>query len=650
MPLQATSGAASYDAFGGGVPVVPAYIEEVFSCFLYTGNGSTQTITNGIDLSTKGGLVWFKSRSGTYGTQSHVLTSNELTNWTNYLSSNTTGDTAGLGATAFTPSTTGFALNSVFAGINDSGTNYASWTFRKQPKFFDVVTYTGDGSSPRAISHSLGSAPGCVIIKQTDVANDWCVWHTATGNDKSAALNLTNAFGTFAQRIKSVTSTTFSVGNSSTVNDSGATYVAYLFAHDAGGFGLTGTDNVISCGSYTGNGSATGPVVTLGYEPQWILIKDTTDANEWHLFDTMRGIATGGIDPWLEAQSSGAEQGSDNMLSVLATGFQPTNATPRINTSGAAYIYIAIRRGPMKVPTSGNEVFYSAAFGDEDASFPTGFVTDFAINKVTYYNPASSTYTSGGNYLSPRLAGVKAMQTNSTNVEGSSSAPAGWDIQDGYKWANGSGYQIFGWAFKRAPSFADVVCYTGTGSNTTVTHNLGAVPELIFVKRRDTAAAWDTYCSALANTEYLVLNTTAAKATGATRWNSTTPTSSVFSVGTSTTTNASAGTYVAYLFSTCAGVSKVGGYTGTGSTQTINCGFAASARFILIKRTNTTGNWFVYDSYRGIQSGNDPYLLLNDSAAAVLNTDYVAADSTGFQVIGTGLNVNAATYIFLAIA
>ena len=62
MPLQATSGAASYDAFGGGVAVVPTYIEDVFSTYLYTGNGSTQTITNGIDLAGEGGLVWIKKR------------------------------------------------------------------------------------------------------------------------------------------------------------------------------------------------------------------------------------------------------------------------------------------------------------------------------------------------------------------------------------------------------------------------------------------------------------------------------------------------------------------------------------------------------------------------------------------------------------
>jgi hypothetical protein len=218
---------------------------------------------------------------------------------------------------------------------------------------------------------------------------------------------------------------------------------------------------------------------------------------------------------------------------------------------------------------------------------------------------------------------------------------------------NASANTYINYLFQRAPGFFDEVCYTGTGSNTTQTHNLGVVPELILVKRRDTTGAWDSYSSALANTEYVVVNTTAAKATGATRWNSTTPTSSVFSVGTSTTTNASAGTYVAYLFATCAGVSKVGSYTGTATTKQIDCGFTGGARFVLIKRTDSTGDWYVWDSARGIVAGNDPYLLLNSTAAEVTSTDYIDTYSAGFEISSTApadINASAGTFVFLAIA
>ena len=117
--------------------------------------------------------------------------------------------------------------------------------------------------------------------------------------------------------------------------------------------------------------------------------------------------------------------------------------------------------------------------------------------------------------------------------------------------------------------------------------------------------------------------------------------------------NASGSTYVAYLFATCAGVSKVGGYTGNGTTLQVNCGFTAGARFVLIKRTDSTGDWYVWDSARGIVSGNDPYLLLNSTAAEVTNTDYIDTYSAGFEISSTApdaINASAGTFIFLAIA
>jgi hypothetical protein len=136
-------------------------------------------------------------------------------------------------------------------------------------------------------------------------------------------------------------------------------------------------------------------------------------------------------------------------------------------------------------------------------------------------------------------------------------------------------------------------------------------------------------------------------------WNNTAPTSTQFTVGTSVGTNSSGQTYVAYLFSTVAGVSKVGSYTGTGALQTVNCGFTGGARFVLIKRTDAGGDWWVYDSARGITSSDDPYLFINSTAAEVTNTNYVDTTGVGFQVTAAapaGLNANGGTYIFLAIA
>jgi hypothetical protein len=176
---------------------------------------------------------------------------------------------------------------------------------------------------------------------------------------------------------------------------------------------------------------------------------------------------------------------------------------------------------------------------------------------------------------------------------------------------------------------------------------------MIVKKRQVSGVGWVVYSAALGANARVILNLTDAVVTPATAWNNTTPTSTVFSVGVATDTNGLTDTFVAYLFATVAGVSKVGSYTGTGTTQTINCGFTAGARFVMIKRTDSTGDWYVWDTARGIVSGNDPYLLINSTAAEVTNTDYIDPVNSGFQISSTApvqINGSGGTFIFLAIA
>jgi hypothetical protein len=173
----------------------------------------------------------------------------------------------------------------------------------------------------------------------------------------------------------------------------------------------------------------------------------------------------------------------------------------------------------------------------------------------------------------------------------------------------------------------------------------------MLVKRRSTADAWAVYFGD--PTDYLRLNDPQAAVDEISRWNDTAPTSTVFTVGTDTEVNTSGQTYVNYLFATCAGVSKVGSYTGNGSTQTINCGFTSGARFVLIKRTDATGDWYTYDTARGMTVLTDPYLRLNSTAAEVATLGSVTTVSTGFALDATvlaAINASGGTYIFLAIA
>jgi len=645
MPLQATSGAASYDAFGGGVPAGPAtYIEDVFSTYLYTGTGAPLTITNNIDLSTKGGMVWFKNRNGTFD-HSIFDTARGVTK---SLRPNETvaeaTETDGL--TAFNAN--GFTIGNWSRVNSSTSTTYVSWTFRKQPKFFDVVTYTGTGSA-RTVAHNLGSVPACILVKKTNAAKDWAVYHRSTGNTKYLTLNSTAAAATSSSYWNNTdpTSTVFTVGIDGDVNANGDTYVAYLFAHDAGGFGLTGTDNVISCGSFTtdGSGNAT---VSLGYEPQWVLIKKTNGLSQWVIQDTMRGLPATGSGKFLYANSS-SEEDSGTVVNINATGFYSSASL----SASSDYIYIAIRRGPMKVPTTGTSVFNTnlETTTTNPQTLTTGFPVDLSIN--TRRNSTTA------KFFVDRLRGssttsINYLTSTNTNAESNlTSLGLGFDNNTGIVdsgWFNESG-AIY-WSFRRAPSFFDVVCYTGTGVTTTISHNLQSVPELMIIKGRDAASAWDVYSAPTGNTNVLRLSTTAA-ASGQPQWNSTTPTSTVFTVKGGETANVSGRTYVAYLFATCAGVSKVFSYTGNGSSQTINCGFTGGARFVMIKRTDSTGDWYVWDTARGIVSGDDPHLSLNTTAAEVTTDDTIDTDSTGFvvnQVSATNVNVSSASYIGLAIA
>jgi hypothetical protein len=625
-------------------------VEDVFSTYLYTGNSSTQTITNGINLSGQGGMVWVKQRNSA---QSHRLydTSRGVSQM---IASNTTSaqaNTSGFGVTNF--ANNGFTLvdSGSNYGVNFSGQTYASWTFREAPKFFDVVTYTGNGVAGRQIAHNLGVAPGMMIVKMTSGVEGWYVYHRGTSSPatKALVLNTTDAenAGTVGYwNSTAPTSTNFTLGSNYEVNNNGSTYVAYLYAHDAA------SDGIIQCGSFTSNSSGVASV-DLGWEPQWVLLKPSSTTGNWFIFDNMRGWSVGSSDDAaLFPDRSNAE--------IVGTYGNPTATGFELNGwySSATSVYVAIRRGPMKTPTLGTSVYspiLTTSGNPTGTVITTGFPVDMQWN--TYKSFAENSNTT----VVDRLRGVSSTTTSSgVNLVTSSTAAQNTSDATTRFWGN-TGYQvsssyggnsnIITQNFRRAPGFFDEVCYTGTGVARTLNHNLGVVPELMIVKIRDFADSWRVYY--YPNSTMLLNGTSAGGTASSVLWNNTDPTSTVFSVGTDNTVNGSGANYVAYLFASCPGVSKVGTYTGNGSSQTINCAFTTGARFVLIKRTDSTGGWLVWDSARGIVAGNDPYLALNSTAAEVTTNDSVDTDNTGFivnQVAASNINVNGGTYIFLAIA
>ena len=326
-----------------------------FSTTLYTGTGSSQTISNGIDLSgSNEGLVWIKQRNAV----EHNNLYDTVRGATKDLRSNATTaeGTEVNGLQAFTSN--GFTVGGDgLVGVNNG--SYVAWTFKSTPKFFDVVTYTGNGSASRQIAHNLGSVPGMIIVKITSEFGSWAVYHRGnTANPETDYLQLNTTAATVDAADywadTAPTSTHFTVGSDGDVNQNAATYVAYLFAHDT-------SSGPIQCGSYTGNASTDGPTINLGWQPQWIMIKNTsTSPTDWLVFDDKRGISASGNDALLNPNKNTAENNLNDFLSVTSTGFKlGTIGYGDSDTSGNNYIYVAIRAPDVASTTYDSSIKFS---------------------------------------------------------------------------------------------------------------------------------------------------------------------------------------------------------------------------------------------------------------------------------------------------
>jgi hypothetical protein len=660
--LQAAAGSATGGAGGAGLDIT-----DVFSTYLYEGTGSAQTINNGIDLDGEGGLVWVKNRDTT---DWHQLCDTERGSGKILFSNSTNGQVTN-NNTISGFSASGFSLSGDGA-VNTNGENYASWTFRKSPKFFDVVTYSGDGVAGRTISHNLGSVPGMIVTKRLDTTSAWTVYHR--GMDSTAPEDYSMYLNSTGGRTNSnvywndtaPTDSVFTVSNNNLNNGVGATYVAYLFAHNDGDgeFGPAGDQDIIKCGGYAGNNSSNGPEIDLGFEPQWIMIKNSTGSQSWWVHDTMRGLVTGSSsndsdDARLKANATTAED-TNNHLHVTPTGFKITSALSGVNES-EDYIYMAIRRGPLAPPESATEVFDVTSYtanNTDNRLVTTGNVVDTVLAR-NY----SQTSERGFN-VGDRIRGLDFLGTAVTYADGGDGDSfMGFDHMNGFKVGNDatrrlnySNYSQIAYTWKRAPNFFDVVAYTGDGvAGRTVSHNLGVAPEMMWVKERANSNSWGVYHSSLGATKGLVLNLNNAENT-TTIWNSTEPSATDFTVSSASITNRSGSTFIAYLFASLPGISKVGSYTGNGSSQTIDCGFTAGARCVLIKRSDGNGGWYVWDTARGIVADNDARLDLNAAGAENANVDEIDPHSSGFIVNEASggqsaqINGNNDSYIFYAIA
>ena len=227
-----------------------------------------------------------------------------------------------------------------------------------------------------------------------------------------------------------------------------------------------------------------------------------------------------------------------------------------------------------------------------------------------------------------------------------------------YSWWTASS-NVLAYLWRRAPNYFDVAHYLGNGGSQSVYHNLGVAPEMVWIKRRDANQNWAIYFNAGSGTECAgELNSTGTFTTSGISFTRQAHRVVVYNSGFPVNISENGADYIAYFFVTCPGVSKCGTYTGTGSTQTIDCGFSNGARFVLIRQrtsegTGTQRNTLVFDTARGIVSGNDDFIPLNSNGAVTTDQDWIDPHSSGFQVSSAGgndANQSGRQYIFYAIA
>ena len=274
---------------------------------------------------------------------------------------------------------------------------------------------------------------------------------------------------------------------------------------------------------------------------------------------------------------------------------------------------------------------------------------------------AGKALISNGNYAESSGRGVNSFDSDGfslVNAQGATNDSGRTYV--GWNWkANGAGSantdgSINSTVSANTTSGFSIVSYTGTGSNATIGHGLGAVPKMIITKALGATNSWGIYHASLGNDKYLYLDSTQAALSATAMWNDTTPTSSVFSVGTSGASNAS-GAMIAYCFAEKTGYSKIGSYTGNGNADGsfIYTGFKPA--WLLIKRSDaSTERWVILDSKRDTFNVSNKAVYADDSQAENPSTSEQGLDilSNGFKIrnSNTKTNTSGATYIYMAFA
>ncbi len=541
----------------------------------------------------------------------------------------------------------------------------------------------GNNWTPTNISVTAGVTNDSLVDVPTNYGSDTGAGGDVRGNfwTLSPINKLTGTVGTIADgNLKGTPTASALVAASTPLPTTGKWF--WTASVDAA-YAVIGIATAANVGAGSGNNSA--GIYANGANGTWFC--GNANGTSANAFNTSGDISVHAID--MDAGKYWIGRYRSSTLTWIGGGDPAAGTSPTLSKSGAGGVYattLDMTQTWFPYAEGGGTVNCNFNFGQRawDMTCPSGYkalctqnLPDPAIAKPSsYFDVALLTGTgAAANFpqavQSPDLyflkdrSGVSNWQigdtsrTNGSNLHSNSTAaevsnPSAYfsgttigmqpyDADGGTPAHNYVGYQ---WKKGALPGF-DIVSYTGNGSNRTISHALGVAPKLVIVKNRTTAArSWTIWHTAFAGTDGIQFDT-AAKFTDATVWNSTTPTSSVFSVGTHIYTNTNTDNYIAYCFAEVAGFSKFGSYTGNGSTDGpfVWCGFRP--RFIMIKDTTGSGHdWFTLDTARDTYNAMSGRLFPNSSGAES-PTAVIDATSNGFKLRATDLNINASSNIMV---
>lgn len=330
-------------------PAQGASPEDYFNTVLYTGNGSTQSITG---VGFQPDLLWLKERNSTgypiiqnsiSGVQKELYTN--VTNAENSVSNgiqsfDSDGWTVGSDGwqNGSGDSMVAWLWKANGSGVSNTDGSITSTVSANTTSGFSIGTYTGTGAVA-TVGHGLSQAPEMIIIKDRPTVNDWPVYHASVGATAFLKLNATNAQATDSGLWNNTapTASWFTLGSSNLANNNTKSHVFYAF-HSVDGFS--------KFGSYVGNGSTDGPFIYCGFRPAFVMVKHINGTQDWHILDSERG-SYNVIGPYLYANSSGSENNAAK-VDFLSNGFKIRVGDNAMNSNGNTLIYMAFAENPFK--------------------------------------------------------------------------------------------------------------------------------------------------------------------------------------------------------------------------------------------------------------------------------------------------------------